>query len=74
MLEAHLLDATQDLYGQRLRVHLFERLRCQETFSSVEALVEQLHLDVGGTRERAMRDYPWLVAPASIDSPVGAQA
>ena len=74
LLEARLLDVTLDLYGQRLRVFLFERLRCQESYSTVEALVEQLHLDVGQTREWALRHYPWLVAPALGDSRVGAQA
>ncbi|MEV7136473.1 riboflavin kinase [Arthrobacter sp. NPDC093128] len=74
LLEAHLLDFSLNLYGRRLRVHLFERLRGQEAFSTIEALVEQLHLDVGRTREWACGHYPWLTSPASSDSPVGVQA
>ena len=74
LLEAHLLDSSLDLYGRRLRVHLFERLRGQEAFSTIGALVEQLHLDVGRTREWAFVHYPWLVSPVSSDSPAGVQA
>jgi hypothetical protein len=74
LLEAHLLDFSLNLYGRRLRVHLFERLRGQEAFSTIEALVEQLHLDVGRTREWACGHYPWLTSPALSDSPVGVQA
>ena len=73
LLEAHLLDVNLNLYGRRLRVHLFEHLRCQQAFSTVEALVEQLHSDVGRTREWALRHYPWLVAPAFSESQMGAQ-
>jgi FAD synthase len=71
LLEAHLLDTDQDLYGQQLRVHLLEKLRPQATFPSVDALVEQLRADVGRTREWAVRNQPWLISPAQA---VGALA
>jgi riboflavin kinase/FMN adenylyltransferase len=48
--EAHLLDFSADLYGQTLRLDLLDWLRQQQTFSSPEALVEQIHRDVTKTR------------------------
>ena len=51
LLEAHLLDFEGDLYGQDARVRFLHRLRPQERFDSVEALVEQMNHDVEATRE-----------------------
>ncbi len=45
LVETHLLDFAGDLYGQRLIVDVVERLRADESFPSVEAMVDQLHLD-----------------------------
>ncbi len=50
LLEVHLLDLSQDLYGARLRVHFIERLRGEERFESLEALREQIARDVDATR------------------------
>jgi riboflavin kinase/FMN adenylyltransferase len=52
ILEAHLLDREEDLYGQRLRVELCRRLRPQRRFDSAEELVEEMARDV--TRARAV--------------------
>ena len=46
LLEAHLLDFDGDLYGQPAKVRFVERLRGEERFDSVEALVEQIQRDV----------------------------
>lgn len=51
LLEAHLLDFSGDLYGEEARVRFVARLRGEERFESVEALVEQIGKDVGRTRE-----------------------
>jgi riboflavin kinase/FMN adenylyltransferase len=51
LLEAHLLDFEGDLYGQDARVRFLHRLRPQERFDGVEALVEQMNHDVEATRE-----------------------
>ena len=51
LVEAHLLDYDADLYGQRLRVALIERLRGEQRFPSVDELVAQMHRDVEETRE-----------------------
>jgi riboflavin kinase/FMN adenylyltransferase len=50
-VEAHLLDFDDDLYDQRLVVEIWSWLRGQMRFDSVEALVEQIGVDVGRARE-----------------------
>ncbi len=49
-IEPYLLDYEGDLYGQRLLVELWERLRDEAIFESEEALVEQISRDVEATR------------------------
>ena len=50
-IEAFLLDFEGDLYGRRLVLELWERLREEAVFESEEALVEQIARDVARTRE-----------------------
>jgi len=50
-VEAYLLDFDGDLYGSRLVVELWEHLREEAAFGSVEKLVEQIAADVSRTRE-----------------------
>jgi len=50
-IEAHLLDFSQDLYGQQLRLEFVEYLRPEQKFLSVEALVEQINADIDITRK-----------------------
>ena len=50
-IEPHLLDFEGDLYGRRLVVELWERLRDEQVFESEEALVEQISRDVEATRK-----------------------
>jgi riboflavin kinase/FMN adenylyltransferase len=45
-VEAFLLDFEGDLYGQRLIVELWERLREERSFDSEQALIDQIGLDV----------------------------
>ena len=49
-IEAHLLDFSGDLYGERLVVELWQRLRSEQAFVSEEELVTQIALDVDATR------------------------
>jgi len=51
LLEAHLLDFDGDLYDQKVKVRFVDRLRGEEKFDSVDALVEQMHRDVEATRQ-----------------------
>jgi riboflavin kinase / FMN adenylyltransferase len=50
-VEAYLLDHDEDLYGRRLIVELWERLRDEAVFGSEAELVEQIAADVRRTRE-----------------------
>ena len=50
LLEAYVLDFDGDLYGQQAGVRFVERLRGEQRFDSVDALVEQMSRDVEATR------------------------
>jgi riboflavin kinase / FMN adenylyltransferase len=45
LLEAHVLDFSGDLYDEAVKVRFVERLRGEERFDSVEALVAQMKQD-----------------------------
>jgi riboflavin kinase/FMN adenylyltransferase len=49
-LEVHLLDFSQEIYGQMLRVYFIERLRDELIFSSVAALASQISEDISRAR------------------------
>lgn len=49
-IEAFLLDFAGDLYGQHLRLELWQRLRDERSFESEQALIAQIADDVDATR------------------------
>jgi riboflavin kinase/FMN adenylyltransferase len=51
IVEAHLLDFDDDLYGARLRLEFVGRLRDQRTFPSANELVAEIRRDLSRTRE-----------------------
>ena len=51
LLEAHLLDFTDDLYGEHARVRFVEFLRSERKFDGIDALIAQLKRDVEAARE-----------------------
>lgn len=51
MIETHLLDFDGDLYGKALTTGFVEHLRPDQDFPSVDALVEQLTIDVRMARK-----------------------
>jgi riboflavin kinase/FMN adenylyltransferase len=55
LIEAYLLDFDGDLYGTELRLEFLKRLRGEKRFASVDALVEQMHLDVEQARGAAAK-------------------
>jgi riboflavin kinase / FMN adenylyltransferase len=57
-LEAHVLDWTGDLYDRRVRVELVERLRGEEKFATVDALVGQIRRDIDAARDALRNSRP----------------
>jgi riboflavin kinase/FMN adenylyltransferase len=56
LVEVYILDFSADIYGQTLGVDFVTKLRDQETFSDVGALVKQVDQDVANTRLALARD------------------
>ena len=50
VLEAHLLDFDEDLYGQEVKVRFLHFLRSERRFNGVDELKAQLDLDIADTR------------------------
>jgi riboflavin kinase/FMN adenylyltransferase len=50
-VEAHLLDFDRKIYDQVLKLDFVERLRDEKKFASVDALVEQIHVDIDRGRQ-----------------------
>ena len=46
LIEAHLIDGEDDLYGTTLRVAFVERLRGERRFAGVEELIAQMRTDI----------------------------
>lgn len=51
MLEVHVMDYEGDLYGQLMRVTFHTRLRAEQKFDGMQALVAQIRKDVAQTRQ-----------------------
>jgi riboflavin kinase/FMN adenylyltransferase len=51
LVESHLIDHEEDLYGRTLRVAFVCRLRGEKRFPSVEELIAQMNRDVAEARE-----------------------
>lgn len=50
VLEVHLFDFDEDIYGQYLRVDFLQKLRDEEKFPDMETLVKQIERDVVNAR------------------------
>ena len=51
MLESHILDFKSDVYGQRVELSFFKRLREERIFQTVMDLSAQIGRDVEATRD-----------------------
>jgi riboflavin kinase/FMN adenylyltransferase len=51
LTEAHLLDYSGDLYGQRLELRFYARIREERRFSGPDELAEQIGRDAARARE-----------------------
>jgi riboflavin kinase/FMN adenylyltransferase len=49
-IEVHILDETIDLYGKTVLVEFIDRIRNEQRFASVDALVSQIEADVDVAR------------------------
>jgi riboflavin kinase/FMN adenylyltransferase len=56
LLEIHLFDFNERIYGRYLNVNFLHKLRDEEKFDSLEALKRQMHLDAENARA-FFRDY-----------------
>lgn len=54
-VETYILDFDEEIYGEEIRIDLLHRLRDEQRFDSVEALVEQMRRDIAETREWFLR-------------------
>lgn len=50
LLEAHLFDFDGDLYGRRIEVEFVQKLRDEERFDNLDAMVKQIDLDAQAAR------------------------
>lgn len=50
-VETHLFDFAGDLYGQRLRIELVARLRGEQRFAGIDALLAQIRSDIATARK-----------------------
>ena len=58
LLEVHLLDFDQDIYGERLRVEFRRKIRGEARFESFDVLRSQIAKDVEEARKWLQQEYP----------------
>ena len=63
LLEAHLFDFDGDLYGSRIRVEFVAKLRDEEKFDDLPALVRQMDVDAEQARRHLRHDSQTTGAP-----------
>ena len=44
-VETHILDFDKDIYGEKITVYFFKRIRSEKKFNSIDELKERLKLD-----------------------------
>jgi riboflavin kinase/FMN adenylyltransferase len=64
LLEVHLFDFSDDIYGRLLTVEFVRKIRDERTFADLEALKTRIHADIGIARG-------WLAAPTGQSDPPG---
>ena len=55
-IETHLLDFSGDIYGARLRIAFVARLRGEQKFAGIDALLAQIRADIAAARRLFERD------------------
>lgn len=55
-VEVHILDFSKDIYGEKIRVNFFERIRDEIKFSDISKLSDQITADIKTAREILQSD------------------
>jgi len=72
LLEVHLLDVDEDLYGRHLRVALIDYIRAERKFDGIDALRAQIALDIEtGRAMLSGRNFSASPGPMVPVSPLG---
>ncbi|MCH8962453.1 MAG: bifunctional riboflavin kinase/FAD synthetase, partial [Bacteroidetes bacterium] len=56
LVEVHLIDFNQDIYGKQVCVEFVSKLRDQEKFSGVDQLIKKINQDVADSRIKAVHN------------------
>ncbi len=67
LVEVFIIDFDDDIYGKRMDVEFVTKVRDQETFSGVDALIEQMDRDVENCRAVLRQDMESAGLEAQID-------
>lgn len=67
LLETFLFDFSGDLYGENATVTLFERLRGEEKFNGLDALVAQMNRDAANARAVLAKAVPLSALDAALN-------
>jgi riboflavin kinase/FMN adenylyltransferase len=51
VLEIHIFDFNKDIYGERIEVEFFKKIRNEQKFENLEKLKEQINSDIEKTRK-----------------------
>ena len=51
LLEAHLFDFNGNLYGREIEVEFVSKLRDEQRFADLDALIVQMNLDAANARQ-----------------------
>ena len=51
LVEVYVMDFSGDLYGQHFNVEFVQKVRNQETFADIDALIARIEQDVAESRE-----------------------
>lgn len=51
VLEVHLLDFDENIYGEMLEIHFYHKLREEKKFTDVQALIQQIRKDITEARD-----------------------
>ena len=50
VLEIHIFDFNEEIYGNRIEVEFFKKIRNEQKFENLDKLKEQINLDIEETK------------------------